>query len=91
MAPMPMHPSNMSSEQAREFYNVGLRTSLPRTKPQKFKQMKARGVPETDPEFIKTRNVVMAIQRHVEAAKQSHLQAKPNGARREFESFEAPY
>ncbi|KAL9127870.1 MAG: hypothetical protein Q9217_003335 [Psora testacea] len=56
-------PGNFSQEQAKETYA-------------KFKQMQAQRIPENDPEFIKTRNTVFAIQRHMEAAKmkQANLQ-----------------
>jgi len=80
----------MTQQQAQEIYLVSFGAqSLPRrllTPSQKFKQMKEQGVPNSDPEFIKTQNLLMNLQQKHQALKrqslmqQQQMQNTPNGA-----------
>ncbi|KAI9700357.1 MAG: hypothetical protein M1836_002372 [Candelina mexicana] len=42
----------------------------------KYRAMQERGVPESDPEFIKARNLLAAVQRKKEATRQAHAYAQ---------------
>ncbi|KAI0180248.1 chromatin remodeling complex SWI/SNF, component SWI2 and related ATPase [Hypoxylon sp. FL1284] len=54
-------PMQMNQSQVQEMY-------------MKFRQMKERGVPQTDPEFVKTSQFLMSVQQQQQMRKQQHQQ-----------------